>query len=88
MNYAVFFLSFTYGGICDTIVIKENNVSTLEKLKKKFNEKPVPNDITIEDVIRLAKAYGCKIVTGGNHQIRIVYKPLGTVIPLPCHGKM
>ncbi len=62
-------------------------MSTLEKLKKKFNEKPVPNDITIEDVIRLAKAYGCKIVTGGNHQIRIVYKPLGTVIRLSCHGK-
>ena len=62
-------------------------MSTLEKLKKKFFENPVRNDLTIDEIIRLARAYGCDIVTGGNHQIRIVYKPLGTVIPLPCHGK-
>ncbi len=62
-------------------------MSTLEKLKKKFYEKPVRNDLTIDEVVRLAKAYGCSIVTGGNHQIRIVHKPTGTVIPLPSHGK-
>ena len=62
-------------------------MSTIEKLKKKFYEKPARNDLTIEEVVRLAKAYGCTIVTGENHQIRIVYKPTGTVIPLPCHGK-
>ena len=62
-------------------------MSTLEKLKKKFYEKPVRNDLTIDEVVRLAKAYGCNIVTGGNHQIRIVHKPTRTVIPLPSHGK-
>ena len=62
-------------------------MSTLEKLKKKFYEKPVRNDLTVDEVVRLAKAYGCSVVTGGNHQIRIVHKPTGTVIPLPCHGK-
>ena len=61
-------------------------MSTLEKLKKKWYEKPVRNDITINERVRLARAYGCDILTGGNHQIRIVYKPLGVVIPLPCHG--
>ena len=30
-------------------------MSTLEKLKVKFNEKPIPNDITFDEVERLAK---------------------------------
>ena len=62
-------------------------MSSFEKLKAKFFEKPVQNDLTREEAIRLAKAYGCDIYTGGNHQIRIVHKPTGRVIPLPCHGK-
>ena len=52
-------------------------MSTLEKLKKKFFEKPVRNDMTIDEVIRLSESYGCMIMTGGNHQIRIVHKPTG-----------
>lgn len=60
-------------------------MSTIEKLKKRFNENPIRNDITINEVVRLAKYYGCLIVTGGNHQIRIVHKPSGTVIPIPNH---
>ncbi len=66
---------------------KEDSLSTIEKLKKKLNEKPVRNDMTIDEIIRLARAYGCDILTGGNHQIRIVHKPTGRVIPIPCHGK-
>ena len=62
-------------------------MSTIEKLKNKFYEKPVRNDLTIDEVVRLAKAYGCVIYTGGNHQIRIVHKESGRVIPLPRHGK-
>ena len=62
-------------------------MSTIEKLKNKFYEKPVRNDMTVQEIIRLAKAYGCEILTGGNHQIRIVHKPSGRVIPLPSHGK-
>ncbi len=30
-------------------------------------KKPVRSDLTIDEVVRLAKAYGCAIVTGGNH---------------------
>ena len=62
-------------------------MSTIEKLKEKFYEKPVRNDLTISEVIRLAESFGCIVVTGGNHQIRIVHKPSGTVIPIPQHGK-
>ena len=62
-------------------------MSTIEKLKKKLKEKPVRNDLTLGEVIRLAKAYGCDVLTGGNHQIRIAHKPTGRIIPIPCHGK-
>ena len=62
-------------------------MSKLEKLKKKFFEKPVRNDMTIDEVTKLARAYGCQILTGGNHQLRIVHKPSGYVIPIPQHGK-
>ena len=43
--------------------------------------------MTIDEVIRLAKAYGCTVLTGGNHQVRIAHKPTGRVIPIPSHGK-
>lgn len=62
-------------------------MSTLEKLKEKFNEKPIPNDISFEEVERLAKAYGCSVVSGGKHSKKIVDIPSGTVIPIPMHGK-
>ncbi len=61
-------------------------MSGIEKLKKKFYEKPTRNDITMREVIRLANAYGCEIFTGGNHQIRIVSRKTGRVIPIPQHG--
>jgi hypothetical protein len=62
-------------------------MSQLEKLIKKFFEKPVRNDLTVNEVIKLANHFGCIVLTGGNHQIRIAHKPSGTVIPLPQHGK-
>lgn len=62
-------------------------LSQIEKLKKKFYEKPVRNDMTMAEIIKLAKSYGCEIITGGNHQIHIVYKEFGYVIPIPQHSK-
>ena len=62
-------------------------MSALEKLKAKFNEKPIPNDITFEEVERLAKSYGCTVVSGGKHSKKIVDIQSGTVIPIPMHGK-
>ena len=62
-------------------------MSSLEKLKQKFNEKPIPNDITFDEVERLANAYGCKVLAGGKHSKKIVDIPSGTVIPIPMHGK-
>jgi hypothetical protein len=62
-------------------------MSTLEKLKAKFNEKPIPNDITFDEVERLAGAYGCRVIAGGKHSKKVVDVPSGTVIPIPMHGK-
>lgn len=61
-------------------------MSTIEKLKRKLYEKPVRNDMKVDEVIRIAKSYGCEILTGGNHQIRIVHRETGRIIPLPRHG--
>ena len=62
-------------------------MSTLDKLKAKFNEKPIPNDISFDEVERLANAYGCRVISGGRHSKKIVDVPSGTVIPSPMHGK-
>ena len=62
-------------------------LSTLEKLKAKFNEKPIPNNITFDEVERLANAFGCRVVSGGKHSKKVVDVPSGTVIPIPMHGK-
>lgn len=62
-------------------------MSSIEKLKKKFYSSPVPKDITINEVMRLAKHYNCVVLTGGNHQIRIANPKTGIVVPLPQHDK-
>ena len=62
-------------------------MSRIEKLKNKFFEKPVRNDMTMDEVIKLSKAYGCEVLTGGNHQVRILHRESGRLIPIPSHGK-
>lgn len=62
-------------------------MSSIEKLKRKFYASPVPNDISIEEIIRLANYYECEVLTGGNHQIRIANKKNGMLVPLPQHDK-
>lgn len=81
--------SLTNGGICAIILIDRGGeaVSTLEKLKAKFNEKPIPNNISFDEVERLAKSYGCIVVSGGKHSKKVVDVSSGTVIPIPMHGK-
>lgn len=61
-------------------------MSTIQKRIKKFYGKPIPNDITFDDVEALAHHFGCDVVTGGNHSKKIVHKESGTVIPIPMHG--
>lgn len=62
-------------------------MSTIEKLRDKFYEKPVRNDLTFDEVCRLAKSYGCQVDTnGGRHGVRIIYAPLKRLIPIPRHG--
>lgn len=62
-------------------------MSTIEKLKKRFYGSPVPKDMTVEEISRLADHYGCIIRTGGNHQIAFVNTKTGKIVPLPQHGK-
>lgn len=62
-------------------------MSSIEKLREQFYNDPVPKTIVMDDVKRLARYYGCKVLTGGNHQIRIANPKNGMVVPLPQHGK-
>lgn len=62
-------------------------MSTIQKRLEKFYRKPIPNDITFEEVETIAKHFGCEVITGGNHSKKIVHRPTATVIPIPIHGK-
>lgn len=62
-------------------------MTQVKKLRDKLYRKPVPNDMTIDEIEKLARAFGCKIKKGGNHQYSVVHIPSGTVIPIPYHGK-
>ena len=62
-------------------------MSQIEKLKRKFYSKPVRNDMTYDEIIRLAEDYGCEVLSGGRHPIRIVDRKSGRLIPIPRHGK-
>lgn len=61
-------------------------MSRIDKLLKKFYEKPVRNDITYGELERIAAYYGCSIKAGGKHK-RIVDEKSGAIIPIPYHGK-
>ena len=62
-------------------------MSRIEKDVKKFYKKPIPNDITYEEVKKVANFFGCTVNTkGGRHPLRVVHKESGTVIPIPVHG--
>ncbi|MGN1157349.1 MAG: type II toxin-antitoxin system HicA family toxin [Agathobacter sp.] len=61
-------------------------MSTFEKRYQKFCRKPIPNDITFEEVETIAKHFGCIVEAGSNH-MKIIHPPSGTVIPIPRHKK-
>ena len=61
-------------------------MSKIEKLKEKLNRIPIPNDIRIDELKVLAEHYGCITAPGGRHQLKIIHKESGTVIPIPSHG--
>ena len=54
-------------------------LSQIEKLIAKFREKPTRNDITYDEVRRIARYYGCDIKSGGKHPIIVVSRvPAGS----------
>lgn len=62
-------------------------MSQIEKLLVKLRRRPVPNDMRIDEICKLAEYYGCEVKkNGGKHSLHIVYKALGRVIPIPTHG--
>lgn len=61
-------------------------MSQLDKLLAKLYRKPIPNDIRVDEIEKIVNAFGCITVSGGRHQLKIVHRPTGTVIPIPSHG--
>lgn len=61
-------------------------MSKIDKAMKKFYNKPIPNDITFDEVVSVMTHFGCILDSGGNHP-KIVYPKLGYVILVPKHGK-
>ena len=61
-------------------------MSKIDKLKEKFFRVPIPNDIRIDELKAIAEYYGCITAAGGKHQLKIIHRESGTVIPIPCHG--
>ena len=63
-------------------------MSRIEKLIEKFYRCPIPNDITYEEVAKLAVYFGCKLQkSGGRHPMKVIHLETGTIIPIPTHGK-
>ena len=62
-------------------------MSQIQKLIDKLTRRPIPSDMTFDELKKIAKHYGCDSVNRGNHQRAIVYKPAGKVVVVPDHGK-
>lgn len=64
-------------------------MSKLEKLKEKFYSKPIRNDMTFDEIERIATSYGCIVnKKGGRHPFHVAYPQLGIVVPIPTHGNL
>ena len=66
-----------------------NELSKIEKLLEKFYRKPIPNDITFEELERLANYFGCIVrKSGGKHSFKVAFPEKGIIIPIPVHGNV
>lgn len=65
-------------------------MSTIQKLIEKFYRKPIPSDITYDELKRIASHFGCVIVDSGRnnrHSLHINHPSVSYGIPVPVHGK-
>lgn len=62
-------------------------MSQIDKLIDKLYKKPIPKDMTFDELSKIARHFGCVVDSRGNHQRAIVHQESGTVIPIPDHGK-
>ena len=61
-------------------------MTKIDKLKEKLYSKPIRNDMTYQEIVTLARYYGCRVESGGKQPISVSYPSLGRVIPIPRHG--
>ena len=63
-------------------------MSRIDKLIDKLYKKPIPNDITYDEIEKIADHFGCIVSKKrGKHPLKIIHKESGTIIPIPKHGK-
>lgn len=63
------------------------DLSQFEKAWKKFNRKPIPNDITYDELFYIVTKFGFEVDKGdGKHPLKIRYRKLGIKLPIPVHG--
>lgn len=61
-------------------------MAKIDKLISKLYRKPIPNDIRVDEIAAIVAHFGCEVVSGGKHPMKIVHTKSGTVIPIPIHG--
>lgn len=62
-------------------------MAQIEKLIEKFFSRPARNDITFNEITRLAEYYKCIVKSGGKHPIKVIDIQSGTIVVIPRHGK-
>lgn len=63
-------------------------MSQFEKAMEKLNRKPVPNDITYQELFYILTKLGFEIDKGqGKHPWKVRYRKFGIKFPIPIHGK-
>lgn len=62
-------------------------MSKFEKAYQRFCRKPIPNDISFDEIETIARHFDCIVLSGGKHSKKIAHRKSGTIIPIPMHGK-
>ena len=52
-------------------------MAQIEKLIEKFFSRPARNDITFNEITRLAEYYKCIVKSGGKHPIKVIDIQIG-----------
>ncbi len=61
-------------------------MSQFDKAWDHFNSKPIPRDITFDELKYIVEHFGFEIENDGKH-VKIKHNDSGAKIPIPIHGK-